>query len=97
MLTLITHVYNESYFIPFWLEHHKKIFDHLIVIDYHSTDTTVDLCKSLWPGCDVRTSRNAMFDAVKVDQEVMDIESTVEGIKIVLNVTEFLFCKSSCG
>ena len=93
MLTLITHVYNESYFIPFWLQHHKKLFDHLIVIDYHSTDNTVELCHTLWPGCDVRPSQNTMFDAAIVDEEVMQIESTLEGVKIVLNVTEFLFCK----
>lgn len=93
MTTLITHVFNEQYLIPFWLEHHKKIFDNLIVIDYHSTDNTVHLCKTLWPGCDVRTTRNASFDCTDADREVMDIEDTVKGIKMVLNTTEFLFCK----
>ena len=27
--TLLTNVFNEEYLLPFWLEHHKKIFDDM--------------------------------------------------------------------
>ena len=90
--TLITHIFNEEYLLPFWLEHHKNMFDELIVIDYHSTDKSLDLCQTIWPGCKIITTCNNCFDAEKIDIEVMDIENGIEGIKIALNTTEFLFC-----
>jgi hypothetical protein len=93
MTTLISHIYNEEYLLPFWLEHHKNIFDNIIIIDYHSTDKSVEICKNICPECKILTTRNEFFEASKVDQEIMDLENTIEGIKIVLNTTEFLFCK----
>lgn len=92
--TLITHIYNESYLLPFWLTHHKKMFDNIIIIDYNSTDNSVEICREICPDCKIITSRNETFDAVQVDKEVMDIENTVSGIKMCLNVTEFLFCNT---
>ena len=89
-LTLITHVYNEEYLLPFWLTHHRGIFDDLIVIDYKSTDRSIEICKELWPNCTIITSRNEKFEAIEVDKEVMDVENSVAGIKMVLNTTEFL-------
>jgi len=89
--TLITHIFNEEYLLPFWLEHHKPMFDNLVVIDYRSTDKSRDICKSIWPDCNIITTRNAYFDCIQIDREVMDIESKIDGIKIVLNTTEFLF------
>jgi hypothetical protein len=88
--TLITHIYNEEYLLPLWLEHHKKYFDHLIVIDYNSTDKSVEICNKIWNGCKIIPSRNKEFDAQAVDNEVMDIENNINGIKMVLNTTEFL-------
>jgi len=90
--TLLTHIFNEEYLLPFWLEHHKNMFDELIVIDYHSTDKSLKLCQTIWPGCKMITTRNKCFDAEEIDNEVMDIENGIEGIKLVLNTTEFLFC-----
>ena len=88
--TVLCHFYNEEYLLPFWLKHHGAIFDHGIMIDYHSTDRSVELIKELCPTWEIRTSRNPQFDADSVDQEVMDIETQVSGYKIALNVTEFL-------
>jgi hypothetical protein len=34
MITVISHIFNEEYLLPFWLEHHRTIFDHGIIIDY---------------------------------------------------------------
>lgn len=88
--TIISHFYNEEYLLPWWLEHHKKIFDHGIMINYYSTDESVNIIKRICPDWEIIDSRNESFDAVKVDEEVMDIERKLDGWRIVLNVTEFL-------
>jgi hypothetical protein len=93
--TLLTHIYNEAYLLPFWLNHHKDMFDHGIIVDYRSTDNSVNICKEICPTWDVVTTRNAFFGAREVDQEMMEIENGLEGIKVVLNTTEFLFCETS--
>jgi UDP-glucose 4-epimerase len=93
--TLLTNVFNEEYLLPFWLNHHKNLFDELIVIDYNSTDKSMEICKSIWPECKIIKTRNKYFDAEDIDKEFMDIENNLEGIKIVLNTTEFLFCEKS--
>ena len=93
--TLISHVFNEEYLLPLWLNHHKDMFDNIIIIDYDSTDNSLKICKEIYPNCKIIRSRNRQFDAHEIDKEVMDIENSIEGIKIVLNVTEFLICKTS--
>jgi hypothetical protein len=89
-LTVLTNVFNEEYLLSFWLEHHRKIFDHGIVIDYRSTDSSMDIVRRICPTWEIRTTRNSHFDAVDIDREFMDIEQTISGHKIVLNTTEFL-------
>ena len=91
--TLIAHIFNEEYLLPFWLEHHKNVFDDLVVIDYRSTDKSIEICKSIWPACKIITTQNECFAAEETDKEVMDIENDIEGIKMALNITEFLFCE----
>ena len=90
MRTIITHFYNEEYLLPWWLEHHKKYFDHGILIDYHSTDNSVSICKEICPTWEVVTSRNLDFQAETIDDEVLSLERSLEGWRIALNVTEFL-------
>lgn len=92
MTTVIVHFFNEEYLLPWWLDHHRGMFDHGILIDYHSTDRSVAICRHMVPNWEIRTSRNANFDAVACDQEVMEIEQSISGWKIALNVTEFLCC-----
>ena len=92
---LITSIYNEEYLLPFWLHHHKNMFDEMVVIDYNSTDKSLEICKSICPHCTIITTRNKYYDAEEVDKEYMDIEDSFEGIKIVLNTTEFLFCETN--
>ena len=93
--TLITNVFNEEYLLPFWLEHHKNMFDELIIIDYNSTDKSMEICKRIWPECIIRKSRTTYFGVNENDEELMNIENNIQGIKIVLNTTEFLFCEKS--
>jgi hypothetical protein len=90
MTTLITHFYNESKLLPFWLQHHLEMFDHGILIDHHSTDDSVEICRKWAPHWTVVTSKLKKFDAIDTDFEVMSYEATVSGWKMVLNVTEFL-------
>jgi hypothetical protein len=88
--TIISHFYNEEYLLPWWLEHHKKYFNHGIMINYASTDNSVSIIKHICPDWTVINSRNQFFDAKLIDAEVSDIESAVPGWKTCLNTTEFL-------
>jgi len=89
---VISHFYNEEYLLPWWLKHHKNYFDHGIMIDYHSTDSSRKIIYDICPKWDVITSLNPNFEAVAVDQEIMSIESWFkeDTWKITLNTTEFL-------
>jgi hypothetical protein len=88
---LISHVYNETYLLPAWIKHHREMFESAVVIDYASTDGTVETFKKLAPTrWNIINSRNHNFNAADCDKEVMDIESSLQGWKIALNTTEFL-------
>jgi hypothetical protein len=95
-ITVISHIFNEEYLLPFWLEHHSQIFDHGIIIDYCSTDRSKEIINKICPGWQVVTTKNLNqngspnFDAVLVDREVKEIELTIDGYKMCLNTTEFL-------
>lgn len=89
--TVLTNIYNEEYLLPFWLEHHRQIFDHGIIIDYNSTDKSIEICKQICPTWEIIKTRNDSFKAIDIDLEFMDIEKRIDGIKMVLNTTEFLF------
>jgi hypothetical protein len=88
--TVLCHIYNEEYMLPWFLNHHKQIFDHGIIIDYHSTDRSREIVKEICPTWDIVTSRNPDFRADTIDYEVMDLEKNIDGWRICLNVTEFL-------
>lgn len=90
MRTVISHFYNEEYLLPFWLKHHKKYFDHGIMINYASTDASVQIIKDICPDWEIVDSENKYFDPLLIDEEVMKIEKRVSGWKIALNTTEFL-------
>jgi hypothetical protein len=90
MKTIITHFYNEEYLLPLWLEHHKKYFDFGVLIDYGSTDRSVEICKEICPHWQVLPSKNQYFDAKECDVEVEFYERQLSGWRIALTVTEFL-------
>ena len=77
--TLLAHLYNEEYLLPFWLEHHRDIFDKFILIDYNSTDNSLIIIKEFLKNKDFKIlqSRNQYFDAGDVDEEVTDIEKEI--------------------
>jgi len=88
--TILCHFYNEEYLMPWWLKHHREIFDHGVMIDYHSTDRSVEIIKELCPTWDIITSRNPDFQADNCDAEVNDIERQIDGWKICLCMPEMI-------
>lgn len=97
MASIISHFFNEEFLLPFWLDHHLRIFDHGIMIDYDSTDRSTEIIKSLAPHWQIVQSRNKAFDYIEIDKEVMDIESSIPGWKMCLNTTEFLVHPNLAG
>lgn len=91
MITIISHFYNEQFLLPYFIDHHKHVVDHAVMIDYHSTDRSVEIIKEMAPSWEIRTSRNKEFESDSCDHEVMLIEQEFTGWKCALNVTEFLF------
>lgn len=91
MKTVISHFYNEEYLLPWWLKHHKQIFDHGIMINYASTDNSVNIIKEHCPNWQIVESRNEFFESELIDQEVMDYERDLQGARMALNITEFLY------
>ena len=94
-MIVISHFHNEEYLLPFWLKHHKKIFDHGILIDSNSTDKSVEIIQRIVPDWEIVKSPMKMFDSVKMDELIMEIERKHVGkTKIVLNSTEFLMIEN---
>jgi hypothetical protein len=90
MRTVLTHFYNEEYLLPWWLEHHVRLFDHGVLIDHGSTDASADLCRQIAPHWRLVRSRLTHFDAYLTDFELMGYEQELPGWKMALTVTEFL-------
>lgn len=88
---LVSHIRNEEYLLPFWLKHHKKYFDHGVIVDYNSTDNSVNVIKEICPEWDVIPSRNDKMETLVMDREIEDIEAAYPGCwKMCLSTTEFL-------
>ena len=60
------------------------------MIDYHSSDRSVEIIRSICPTWDIVPSRNTKFIGEVLGIEVQDLEESVSGWKVVLNVTEFI-------
>lgn len=88
--TLFSHFYNEEYLLPWWLKHHRELFDHGVMVNYASTDSSVEIIRELCPTWDIVDSVNSDFDATKVESEMNQYESLHSGWKMILNTTEFL-------
>lgn len=91
MRVIVSHFYNEEYLLPWWLSHHSKMFDHGVLINNHSTDRSVEICRQMVPTWDIVTSENTRFEAILCDFEVMKHEARFPGAwKIALTTTEFI-------
>ena len=89
---VITQVYNEEYLLPWWLEHHKQIFDHGVILDYASTDASKECYADLVPNWEVVSFGAGDFSAEGADRRVMEAECSFDCWKMSLNSTEFLSC-----
>lgn len=90
---LISHFFNEEFLLPYWIMHHAPMFDEVILINYSSTDSSVELIKKLAPKhWRIVDSRNEFFDAVACDDEVFDVGKMYPDDiwKIALTTTEFI-------
>ena len=88
--TIFSHFYNEEYLLPWWLKHHREIFDHGVMINYASTDSSVDIIRDLCPTWEIVDSINHVFDATIIEREIENYELHHKGWKMVLNTTEFI-------
>ena len=91
-MVLLCHFFNEELLLPYWIRHHASMFDMAILIDYNSTDKSLEIIRQEAPrSWKIVSSRNGRFEANLVDDEVKDYESMhPDAWKIVLNVPEFL-------
>lgn len=89
---IVSHIYNEEYMLPWWLQHHRKYFDHGIIIDYHSSDRSREIIKQYCPTWDIVTSRNKEYNEIEMQMEIFEYESKYDDgwWKACLNVTEYL-------
>ena len=87
--TIISHIYNEEFLLPMWIKFHKNKFDEGIIVDYNSTDNSLKIIKNMAPSWRIIQSRNSHFSAKEVDEELMEIEKSISGRRIILTSTEF--------
>ena len=100
MKVVICHIRNEEYLLPWWLKHHKNKFDHGVIIDYHSTDKSIEIIKEICPEWEIVPSAQPEFSAEATDIQVANIEKSIlnqnKGAWVIaLNVTEFLIGDTS--
>jgi Glycosyl transferase family 2 len=89
---VLCHFYNEEYLLPWWLMHHRKIFDHGIMVNYASTDRSCEIIRELCPTWQIVDSRNLDFGPMEaIDAEIVDYEKQLNCARICLNVTEFIY------
>ena len=92
---LISHFYNESYLLPFWLKHHQKIFNEATLLDHNSSDDSVEVIKQITPQWKVQSYDRKDFDSEDLNKLVHFHEKKVKrGYKTALNTTEFLIIKN---
>lgn len=87
---VICHFYNEEYMLPYWLEHHVKIFDHGVMINNGSDDASVDIIRRLAPNWEIVNTAFKCLDALLLDFVVQQQEARFNCWKICLNVSEFI-------
>ena len=89
-MVIISSFYNEEYLLPWWLEHHKTIFEHGILFNYYSTDKSVEIIKKICPNWEIRDTEYKYWNPITNDKEFMDAEEEYDGYKVTLTTTEFL-------
>ena len=90
---MVTHQRNEELLMPFFIMQHASMFDKVTLIDFESDDRTLEIIERFAPPSweVVKSSTGAVFDAIKTDDQVMEIEKLYPNDWVVaLTTTEFL-------
>jgi glycosyltransferase involved in cell wall biosynthesis len=90
MTTLISHIYNEEYLLPYFIDRHYDKFENGIIVDFGSTDRSREILAAKAPKWKVMDSPIEEFQAKSLDELITNIEADIEGIRIVLTAAEFL-------
>jgi hypothetical protein len=69
--------------------HHRELFDHGIIIDFESSDSSLSIVRKLVPNWEIVQSPFKEFDALKLDRFVESVERNIKGPRIALTITEF--------
>lgn len=88
---VISHFLNEEFLLPYWLRHHVPMFEHGIMIDWGSTDRSVEIIREYAPTWEIRRT-SVEFREPLIGKEIQKVETAIKGWKVVLNTTEFLVC-----
>lgn len=84
---LFAHILNEELLLPCWLHHHKKLFQHGVIINCMSTDRSVEIIKQICPTWEIFDTKNTPgVDILGIEK----LEEKYTGWKMALNVSEFL-------
>lgn len=89
---LVSHFFNEEMLLPYWIRHHAPMFDHAVLIDYNSTDRSVEIIKrEAPPTWRVVPSTQPEFGAATCDYQVMREEMRFpDHWHATLTTTEFI-------
>lgn len=90
-IVLFSHFYNEELLLPFWIDQHRDMFDEALLVNFNSTDRSVDIVRKRAPvGWKVH-HWGSNFDFVKFRTDFMANEKLYpDAWKIFLTATEFL-------
>lgn len=88
---LFSHFYNEELLMPFWIDQHRHMFDEALLVNFNSTDRSVDIIRNRAPEGWKVYHWGSNFDFVKFRTDFMTNEKLFpDSWKIFLTTTEFL-------
>jgi nucleoside-diphosphate-sugar epimerase/2-polyprenyl-3-methyl-5-hydroxy-6-metoxy-1,4-benzoquinol methylase len=91
---LFTHFYNEEMLLKQWIRHHAPLFDSAVLINHHSTDSSVEIIRQEAPdNWNIVLSGTKVFCPYYTDSEVASYENSFQNDdwRLALTTTEFLF------
>jgi Glycosyl transferase family 2 len=90
-ITLFAHVLNEQELLPHWLNHHKRLFTHGVILDVGCTDRSMDIVREICPTWEIiQVKPEDTHESRLVIPLIEYHESRFTGWKCCLNITEFL-------
>lgn len=87
--TLFAHILNEEILLPSWLNHHRKLFSHGVILDCGSTDKSIQIINDMCPTWEIIKLTNDEIKHMDI-QKIQELESKTDGWKCALNVSEYL-------